>query len=83
MLGYVVKYLIHRREVEPEVGQEGKGELKTGVEKEVEKISATDGSESSHVGIANILQWGKLKIGQVKMHVHKLWNMILFDKIIF
>jgi hypothetical protein len=56
MLGYVVKYLIHRREVEPEVGQEGKGELKTGVEKEVEKISATDGSESSHVGIANILQ---------------------------
>ena len=69
MITFWNEYLIHGREVKPEVGEEGEGELEAGVEKEVEEISPADRSEASHVGIANILQRGKLKMSKVKMWV--------------
>ena len=49
------------------MGEEGEGELEAGVEKEVEEISPADRPKTCHVGIANILQRGKLKMNEIKM----------------
>ncbi len=52
--------MVHRIEVEPQVGEEGKGELEAGVEKEIEEVGPADCAKPSHVGLADVLQRSEL-----------------------
>ncbi len=52
--------MVHRIEVEPQVGEEGKGELEAGVEEEIEEVGPADCAKPCHVGLADVLQRSEL-----------------------
>jgi hypothetical protein len=52
--------LVHRIEVEPQVGEEGKGELEAGVEKKIEEVGPANCAKPSHVCLADVLQRSEL-----------------------
>ena len=54
-------YLIHGVEVEPQVCEEGEGELEAGVEKQVEEVGPADRPQPAHVGRADVLQRCELR----------------------